>query len=80
MLTKRDDPAHKKKSISSLTEPSTELVPIMAALGTSGRKWLPASEEAIDPGAQPLPGSPLLISSVGWRRSDCLVCRRTQRG
>lgn len=45
MLTKRDDPAHKQKAIYSLTEPSIELVPIMAALGTWGRKWLPVSEE-----------------------------------
>lgn len=33
MLTKRNDPAHKQKAIYSLTEPSIELVPIMAALG-----------------------------------------------
>jgi len=45
MLTKRDDPAHKQKAIYRPTEPSIELVPIMAALGTWGRKWLPASEE-----------------------------------
>src|SRR5215207_8790494 len=45
MLTKRDDPAHKQKAIYSLTEPSIELVLIMAALGTWGRKWLPVGEE-----------------------------------
>ena len=39
MLTKRDDPAHKQKAIYSLTEPSIELVPIMAALGTWGSRW-----------------------------------------
>lgn len=45
MLTKRDDPSHKQKAIYSLTEASIELVPVMAALGTWGRKWLPVSEE-----------------------------------
>jgi DNA-binding HxlR family transcriptional regulator len=45
MLTRRDDPAHKQKAIYSLTEPSIELVPVMAALGSWGRKWLPVSEE-----------------------------------
>ncbi|GII28571.1 winged helix-turn-helix transcriptional regulator [Planotetraspora mira] len=45
MLTKRDDPTHKQKAIYSLTEPSIELVPIMAALGTWGSRWLPVTEE-----------------------------------
>ena len=45
MLTRRDDPAHKQKAIYSLTEPSIELVRVMAALGSWGRKWLPVSEE-----------------------------------
>ena len=45
MLTRRDDPAHKQKAIYSLTERSIELVPIMAALGTWGRRWLPVTEE-----------------------------------
>ncbi|GAA1267047.1 transcriptional regulator [Planotetraspora silvatica] len=45
MLTKRDNPAHKQKAIYSLTEPSIELVPIMAALGTWGSRWLPVTEE-----------------------------------
>ena len=45
MLTRRDDPSHKQKAIYSLTEPSIELVPVMAALGSWGRRWLPVSEE-----------------------------------
>ncbi|ACQ78467.1 transcriptional regulator, HxlR family [Beutenbergia cavernae DSM 12333] len=45
MLTKRDDPSHKQKAIYSLTEASIELVPVMAALGTWGSRWLPVSEE-----------------------------------
>jgi DNA-binding HxlR family transcriptional regulator len=45
MLTKRADPTHKQKAIYSLTEASIELVPVMAALGTWGRRWLPVSDE-----------------------------------
>ncbi|ADB31596.1 transcriptional regulator, HxlR family [Kribbella flavida DSM 17836] len=45
MLTKRPDPAHKQKAIYSLTEASIQLVPVMAALGSWGLRWQPASEE-----------------------------------
>jgi DNA-binding HxlR family transcriptional regulator len=45
MLTKRPDPGHKQKVIYSLTEASIQLVPVMAALGSWGRRWLPVSEE-----------------------------------
>ena len=45
MLTKRSDPTHKQKAIYSLTEASIELVPVMAALGSWGRRWLPVSHE-----------------------------------
>ena len=48
--------------------------------GDLGTQVAAGQRGAIDPGAQPMPGSPLLISSAGWRRSDCLVCRQTQRG
>lgn len=45
MLTKRPDPGHKQKTIYSMTEASIQLVPVMAALGSWGRRWLPVSEE-----------------------------------
>ncbi|RJL35649.1 transcriptional regulator [Bailinhaonella thermotolerans] len=45
MLTRRPDPAHKQKAIYSLTEPSIALVPVLAALGAWGRRWLPVTEE-----------------------------------
>jgi DNA-binding HxlR family transcriptional regulator len=45
MLTKADDPSHKQKAIYSLTERSIQLIPIMAALGTWGTRWLPVSDE-----------------------------------
>jgi DNA-binding HxlR family transcriptional regulator len=60
MLTRSDDPTHKQKAIYSLTERSIELIPIMAALGTWGTKWLPVSDELsirarlLTDGGQPL--------------------------
>ncbi|QSB13018.1 helix-turn-helix transcriptional regulator [Natronosporangium hydrolyticum] len=45
MLTRRQDPSHKQKAIYSLTEASIELLPVMAALGSWGSRWLPVSEE-----------------------------------
>lgn len=45
MLTNRPDPSHKQKTIYSLTEASIQLVPVMAALGSWGRRWLPVSDE-----------------------------------
>jgi len=45
MLTRRDDPSHKQKAIYSLTEKAIQLVPIMAHLGSWGRRWLDVSEE-----------------------------------
>ncbi|WP_026874363.1 winged helix-turn-helix transcriptional regulator [Jiangella gansuensis] len=45
MLTKQADPTHKQKVVYSLTEPAIELVPVMAALGDWGSRWLPVSDE-----------------------------------
>ncbi len=45
MISKVDDPTHKQKGIYSLTEKSIELVPVFAALGAWGRKWMPVSRE-----------------------------------
>ncbi|HWD61211.1 MAG TPA: helix-turn-helix domain-containing protein [Humibacter sp.] len=45
MVTKRQDPTHKQKSIYSLTEISIELVPVLALLGAWGRRHLPVTEE-----------------------------------
>ena len=38
MLTKVPDPTHKQKAIYSLTEASIQLVPVMTALGSWGRR------------------------------------------
>jgi DNA-binding HxlR family transcriptional regulator len=45
LLSKRDDPTHKQKSIYSLTEPAIELVPMLAHIGAWGRRHAPVSEE-----------------------------------
>lgn len=45
LLTRRDDPSHKQKAVYSLTEAAIQLVPVLAAIGAWGRRWLPVSEE-----------------------------------
>jgi DNA-binding HxlR family transcriptional regulator len=45
LLSRRDDPSHKQKAIYSLTEPAIQLVPLLAAMGSWGRRHQPASEE-----------------------------------
>jgi DNA-binding HxlR family transcriptional regulator len=45
MLTTAPDPTHKQKVIYSLTEMSIELVPVVAALGAWGSKWLPVTAD-----------------------------------
>lgn len=45
IITKAADPSHKQKSIFSLTRKGIELLPILAQMGTWGRKYLPASPE-----------------------------------
>lgn len=45
LISKRDDPSHKQKSIYSLTEMGIALVPVFAAMGSWGRKFLAVSEE-----------------------------------
>ncbi|GAA1265061.1 helix-turn-helix domain-containing protein [Sphaerisporangium rubeum] len=45
MLTKHADETHKQKVVYSLTEASIDLVPVLAALGTWGTRWLPVTKE-----------------------------------
>ncbi|WP_224242519.1 winged helix-turn-helix transcriptional regulator [Hyalangium gracile] len=45
LLSRRDDPTHKQKAIYSLTEPSIQLVPLLAQMGAWGRRHTPVSEE-----------------------------------
>jgi DNA-binding HxlR family transcriptional regulator len=45
LLTRVQDPTHKQKAIYSLTEPTIELVPLLAHMGAWGRRHTPASKE-----------------------------------
>ena len=45
LLSRRDDPTHKQKTIYSLTEPAIQLVPLLAQMGAWGRRHTPASHE-----------------------------------
>jgi len=44
LLSKREDPSHKQKSIYSLEEPAIQLVPLLAHLGGWGRRHTAASK------------------------------------
>jgi DNA-binding HxlR family transcriptional regulator len=44
LLSRRDDPSHKQKAIYSLTEPSIQLVPLLAQMGGWGRRHTQVSE------------------------------------
>lgn len=45
LLSRRDDASHKQKAIYSLTEMGIALVPVFAAMGEWGRRFLPVTEE-----------------------------------
>src|SRR5690606_14175491 len=45
LITRAPDPSHKQKDVYSHTEASIQLVPVMAALGSRGRRHLPVSRE-----------------------------------
>lgn len=45
LITRAPDPSHKQKVVYSLAEPGIQLVPVMAALGSWGRRHLPVSRE-----------------------------------
>lgn len=45
LLSRTDDPSHKQKGIYSLTEPSIQLVPLLAHMGAWGRRHTPVSDE-----------------------------------
>src|SRR5699024_250473 len=45
LITRAPDPSHKQKAIYSLTEMGIALVPVFAAMGAWGRRFLPVSPE-----------------------------------
>lgn len=45
MLTKADDPTHKQKAISSLTEKGISLLPVIVQIGAWGSRWVPDAKK-----------------------------------
>ena len=45
LLSKRDDPSHRQKAVYSLTEAAIQLVPLLAHMGSWGRRHTPVSDE-----------------------------------
>lgn len=45
LLSRVDDPSHKQKGVYSLTEPSIQLVPLLAHMGAWGRRHTPTTPE-----------------------------------
>ncbi|MDR6627744.1 helix-turn-helix domain-containing protein [Caulobacter segnis] len=45
LLSRVDDPSHKQKGVYSLTEPSIQLVPLLAQMGAWGRRHTPTTPE-----------------------------------
>jgi len=45
LLSTSPDPAHKQKTVYSLTEPAIQLVPLLAQMGTWGRRFTPTTRE-----------------------------------
>jgi DNA-binding HxlR family transcriptional regulator len=45
LLSTSPDPAHKQKTVYSLTEPAIRLVPLLAQMGAWGRRFTPATRE-----------------------------------
>ncbi|WP_442576702.1 winged helix-turn-helix transcriptional regulator [Microbacterium sp. F51-2R] len=45
LISRAADPTHKQKVVYSLTEPAIQLVPVLVALGSWGRRHLPVSRE-----------------------------------
>jgi DNA-binding HxlR family transcriptional regulator len=45
VLTRGDDPSHKQKALYSLTEMGIALLPLLVAMGSWGRRFLPTTPE-----------------------------------
>ncbi len=46
VLSRTDDPTHKQKANYKLTSMGIDLLPVIAALGSWGRKYLPATKQS----------------------------------
>lgn len=87
MLTKVDDPGHKQSAIYSLTEPAIQLLPLLATMGSWGRRHAPASKalsiraQLIEEGGPLLWGemmSELRALHLGTESTDSSVFKRLQ--
>jgi DNA-binding HxlR family transcriptional regulator len=46
VLSRTDDPTHKQKAIYTLTPMGIDLLPVIAALGSWGRKYMPVTKQS----------------------------------
>lgn len=60
LLTRHEDPGHRQKVQYRLTEAGIQLVPVLAALGDWGNRWLPVDPELAAPAAELAAGGPAL--------------------
>jgi DNA-binding HxlR family transcriptional regulator len=61
LLKRSGDPSHKQKALYSLTDKAIALVPVFAAIGTWGTRWLPVTEAFSVRGRLMEAGGPLLL-------------------
>jgi len=67
VLTKMEDPSHKQKAIYSLTQKGIDLLPVLAQIGTWGRRHLPVTRQSGAPAAALEKGGAALLKEL---RSD----------
>lgn len=79
LLSRHGDPAHLQKAIYRLTEPSIQLVPLLAQMGAWGRRHTPVSPElSIRAELLEEGGAPMWEPS--WRNcAACISVRRCPR-
>jgi DNA-binding HxlR family transcriptional regulator len=67
IVTRADDPNHKQKATYSLTEQGIALLPILAQIGSWGRRYLPVTEESSATAAWLEQGGPALWDEIASR-------------
>jgi len=79
LLTRKDDPSHLQKGIYTLTEPAIQLVPVLAVLGSWGRRYLPVTAElGIRARLLEEGGPPMWEALMNELRTDHLYDRPTE--
>jgi DNA-binding HxlR family transcriptional regulator len=64
ILRKDPDPSHKQRAVYSLTEMGIDLLPVIAQLGTWGRRHLPVTTESAAQAAKLDAGGPALLEQI----------------